>query len=564
MKLLNNLGIGARLTMGFGILLALLLAMGGVASLQVSNVYRGTQALAEDWLPSVQTLGDIRAAANGVRRATLRSLLESEAAHKNAQRQAHDEQLTLLRTELVQYEKMVSSPEEQRLFEAIKQSLADYLTMDDTLLQLSDQGAAGFDRARTLATKDSAAAFTKLADFIGQDVALNQKGAQEAATSAGASYRQSLAATGIVIACAVALGIACAALISRSITRPIRQAVGVAEAVAAGNLTSEIDVYGRDEIARLLTAMSHMNDKLNEIVTQVRSGSENVATGAAQIASGNADLSQRTEEQAASLEETAATMEEITATIRRNTESAQQGNAVAREASEVAARGGDLVGKVVSAMQDISSSSDRVANIISVIEGVAFQTNILALNAAVEAARAGEQGRGFAVVASEVRTLAQRSASASREIKQLIEASVQTVDAGKSLVDAAGQTMTDVVQSVRRVNDIMAEISAASEEQSRGVEQINQAITQMDEVTQQNAALVEEAAAASRSLEEQSLQLKDSVSVFRVKSQSGNQHVRPTGRAAPSVVRGGGKLAVSASLAQRLPAPAHSAEWEKF
>ncbi|MEG2030593.1 MAG: methyl-accepting chemotaxis protein, partial [Janthinobacterium sp.] len=315
---------------------------------------------------------------------------------------------------------------------------------------------------------------------------------------------------------AMLLGIACAYWITRSITRPITRAVQVAEAVSAGDLTSHIEVHTTEETGQLLQALKDMNTSLVGIVGQVRSGTDTIATASSEIASGNLDLSSRTEEQASSLEETASSMEELTSTVRQNADNAQQANQLALSASGVAVRGGAVVGKVVDTMDAINDSSRKIVDIISVIDGIAFQTNILALNAAVEAARAGEQGRGFAVVATEVRNLAQRSAGAAKEIKTLIGDSVEAVDAGSKLVAEAGSTMAEIVASVQRVTDIMAEISLATQEQSSGIDQINQAIGQMDQVTQQNAALVEEAAAAAESLQEQSGQLAQVVSVFKL------------------------------------------------
>jgi methyl-accepting chemotaxis protein len=277
-----------------------------------------------------------------------------------------------------------------------------------------------------------------------------------------------------------------------------------------------VDVAGNDEIAQLMQALEHMNAGLKRIVGEVRASSEAIGSGIGQIAGGNADLSQRTEEQASNLEETAASMEELTSTVKHNAENARQANQLAAGASEVALRGGEVVGQVVGTMSSINESSKKIVDIIGVIDGIAFQTNILALNAAVEAARAGEQGRGFAVVASEVRNLAQRSAAAAKEIKQLIGDSVDKVGAGTKLVDEAGKTMQEIVGSVKRVTDIMSEITAASQEQSAGIEQVNQAIAQMDEVTQQNAALVEEAAAAAESMQEQAQNLETAVAVFRL------------------------------------------------
>jgi methyl-accepting chemotaxis protein len=305
-------------------------------------------------------------------------------------------------------------------------------------------------------------------------------------------------------------------ILMRSITRPLAQALDVAEKVAAGDLSSRIEVTSTDEVGRLLSALKDMNQSLVQIVGTVRSSSDSIATGSAQIASGNADLSQRTEEQASALEETAASMEQLGSTVRQNADNAQQANQLAMGASTVAERGGEMVSQVVETMKGINDSSKKIADIITVIDGIAFQTNILALNAAVEAARAGEQGRGFAVVASEVRNLAQRSAEAAKEIKSLITASVERVEQGTTLVDQTGATMQEIVTSIKRVTDIMGEINSASREQSTGVNQVGEAVGQMDQVTQQNAALVEESAAAAESLKQQAQQLVSAVAVFKL------------------------------------------------
>ena len=306
----------------------------------------------------------------------------------------------------------------------------------------------------------------------------------------------------------------------RSIARPIEDALSQCDAIATGDLTRDIAVHSKDEMGQLLEGLRRMQDGLISTVSTVRSGTESIASASSEIASGNRDLSQRTEEQAASLEETAASMEELTATVRQNADNARQASSLADTASNVAQRGGSVVDQVIATMNSIHQGSGKMADIIGVIEGIAFQTNILALNAAVEAARAGEQGRGFAVVASEVRSLAQRSATAAKEIKQLITESVDRVSSGSSLVTEAGSTMSELVTAVQRVTDIMGEIAAASEEQSRGIEQVNRAVTQMDEVTQQNAALVEQAAAAASSLQDQAARMREVVSVFRIAEQS--------------------------------------------
>jgi methyl-accepting chemotaxis protein len=308
-------------------------------------------------------------------------------------------------------------------------------------------------------------------------------------------------------------------IITRSITVPLSEALEVAELVASGDLSTKVAVVGKDEVSSLLYALKIMNDNLASTVGQVRIGTETITIASREIASGNADLSNRTESQASSLEETASSMEELTSTVRQNADNARQANQLVVSATGVAVKGGEVVAQVVTTMGSIKDSSRKIVDIISVIDGIAFQTNILALNAAVEAARAGEQGRGFAVVAAEVRNLAQRSANAAKEIKMLIGDSVDKVDHGSRLVEEAGTTMGEIVNSVQHVADIMSEITAASQEQSEGIEQVNVAITQMDAMTQQNAALVEQAAAAAESMEQQALALVQAVSVFKLADQ---------------------------------------------
>ena len=324
--------------------------------------------------------------------------------------------------------------------------------------------------------------------------------------------------------------------VGRSIIRPLNNAIAIARHVADGDLTSHIEVKSQDETGQLLKVLKDMNASLVGIVGEVRDTTDSIITAAQQIAAGNSDLSQRTEQQASSLEETASSMEQLTSTVKQNAENAKQANQLAANASDIAVKGGQVVGEVVQTMASISTSSKKIVDIISVIEGIAFQTNILALNAAVEAARAGEQGRGFAVVASEVRNLAQRSAAAAKEIKSLIGDSVDKVDTGSRQVDQAGATMQEIVTAVKRVTDIMSEIAAASNEQSAGIEQVNQAIIQMDEVTQQNAALVEQAAAAAEAMQEQAGTLMGAVSVFKLEADKGSMRTTATKPIAPPVI----------------------------
>ena len=338
----------------------------------------------------------------------------------------------------------------------------------------------------------------------------------------------SLIAMVLGAAAAIVAGI----VVSRSIVRPLGRAVEVAKTVAAGDLREQIEVTSNDETGELLAALRDMNASLKQIVTKVRGGAETIAVASGEIAQGNMDLSSRTEQQAGALEETASSMEELTSTVKQNADNARQASQLAISACDVAVKGGDIVTRAVGTMAAISESSKQIVDIIGVIDAIAFQTNILALNAAVEAARAGEQGRGFAVVASEVRNLAQRSAGAAKEIKALIGGSVARVEAGSALVNEAGSTMTDIVASVKRVMDIMAEISAASAEQGAGIEQINIAVTEMDTVTQQNAALVEEAAAAAQALQEQTVALNQVVSVFKLDGDARAPHAANDARAA--------------------------------
>ena len=407
----------------------------------------------------------------------------------------------------------VFAPDKANL-ENSRAALADYVALKDKVIALASQNK--HDEARDLLMTNQAIP-AKIAESFEAHRTMNIDFANKASVLAVSTKTSALTWSAVLGVLTLAVSAVLAHLIIRSITRPLNLAVKIAQTVAAGDLTSSRSMeIGDDEIGQLLHALRDMNDNLISIVREVRVSTDTIATASAEIASGNLDLSTRTETQAGSLEETASSMEELTSTTKQNSENARQANQLAQSASEVAIKGGVVVAQVIDTMGSINVSSKKIVDIIGVIDGIAFQTNILALNAAVEAARAGEQGRGFAVVASEVRNLAQRSAAAAKEIKVLIGDSVEKVEIGARLVDQAGSTMDEVVASVKRVSDIISEISSASNEQNAGIEQINQAIIQMDRVTQQNAALVEQASAAAQSMQDQTSNLSQAVGVFKL------------------------------------------------
>ena len=514
MSSLRSLRVGPRLGLAFALLLALLLAVAGTGAWSTRRVNANVVDLGTNWLTSVQGLGDLRGAAQDLRRLSLRHVLAADAAGKAELRTSHDQALQKATALLAAYEHLVSSPEEQKLADAITASYASYLEVDAKLLALSDQGEASLAEARSYTGGATGDSFARMMDAINADVLLNARGAAAAGREAEQTYRSALTMQALWVVLALALGAAMAVAITRSITVPIAQALHAADRVAQGDLTTRIEARGKDEPAALLRAMAGMTESLVRIVSTVRAGSDSIATGSSQISIGNADLSQRTEEQAANLQQTSASMEQLHATVKHNADTAHSATQLADAASAAARRGGDAVGQVVGTMDAIAASSKKVVEIIGVIDGIAFQTNILALNAAVEAARAGDQGRGFAVVAGEVRSLAQRSAAAAREIKGLIVDSVEKVEAGNQQVHHAGTTMADIVDQVQRVHALITEIGGATREQTQGIGQVSDAVTQLDQVTQQNAALVEESAAAAESLKHQATKLVDVVRMF--------------------------------------------------
>jgi methyl-accepting chemotaxis protein len=514
--ILGNVKIGVRLGVGFAVILALLCLVGILATYQSSRVYDGTEQIANRWLGSVQVLGDIRGYANAVRRATVGSVMESTPEGKQVQRARRDEVLTRMSAAMQAYQKLISSQEEEQLNQSMQKAWKEYLVIDGKLLELSEAGEGSFSAARAVTVGDSATSFAAVARLIDDGIRLNSQGGVAALATAAKDYDTGVLYTGVLVIATLMVGGVIAFAITRSITGPLRGSVSVAETVSRGDLNSQIEVSRRDEVGELLQSLKAMNGNLHNVVSDIRMATETVTIASQEIASGNVDLSARTEEQAASLEETAASMTQLTETVRQNADNARQADTFAARATDMADVGDDAVQSLVGTIERINGSSAKISDITGVIEGIAFQTNILALNAAVEAARAGEQGRGFAVVASEVRNLAQRSAAAAKEIKELIGSSVTMIEDGAQQAIQVSATMGNVKQAIKQVSDIVGEIAAASQEQSRRIEHVNQAVSQMDEVTQQNAALVEQATAAAHSLEEQAKNLMEAVSVFKI------------------------------------------------
>jgi methyl-accepting chemotaxis protein len=517
MGFLTRLRLGARLGIAFGITGFLVCLIGIFGLTQMARVMTSSEDVATNWLPSVQILGDIRATLNSARRYSLRVALEADASGKKKQGDIMlDLTNTTLPKQLATYEKLISSDEERAIYKEIQAALATYKSDQEKALALSNEGEASYAQARDFVIGTAGKSFTDLMALVQKDVDLNAKGGADSWAEVQRVY--GIAVKVLIGAVVLLLGVCAvlASVITRSITVPLSEAVRLTKAVAAGDLSQRPRSDAADEPGDLMRALGEMSHNLSSLIYNVRQGTDAIATASAEIAQGNADLSSRTEQQAASLQQTAASMHQMNDTVQSNSDNARQANQLVAQATMVAAQGGQDVSEVVATMSAIQESSRRISDIISVIDGIAFQTNILALNAAVEAARAGEQGRGFAVVASEVRSLAQRSANAAKEIKSLITDSVEKVDIGNTQAHNAGRTIEEVVMQVRKVNDLIAEITASSSEQSSGVSQINLAVNQLDQSTQQNAALVEQTSAAAESLRQQAGTLLQSVSVFKV------------------------------------------------
>ncbi len=562
----SRMKLATALGLSFAVIIVMGLAIAIIASVQLGRTASEMHTLVEDRAAKVDWVNIIQRNLNIQARAVRDIILADEDAERAAAKKTIDE----VRAETgAMFKKLEETVNTDRGHQFLKAALDARNSYNATMNSVIERGLRGeADEARAVLNADGQRAQTALMQPL-----MDLVGWQQTLIGQSRERVQGLVDTTsllvmVIAVIAILTGGAIAWYLTRSITRKLGgepdYASTIAREIASGDLAVDIRLRPGDQDS-LLANMRDMRDSLASVVAQVRTGADTVVTASGQITAGNADLSSRTEEQASSLEETASSMEELTSTVKQNAENARQANQLVVSTADVALKGGRVVGDVVDTMASIKDSSRKIADIIGVIDGIAFQTNILALNAAVEAARAGEQGRGFAVVASEVRSLAQRSASAAKEIKALIEDSVDKVEAGGKLVDEAGHTMDEIVSSVKRVTDIMGEIAAASAEQSSGIEQVNQAITQMDEVTQQNAALVEEAAAAAESLQEQAGRLTDAVSFFKLQGAAARiaQQTEPVRMAAVKTlpVRAAKPLPVTAN---KRAAAGGNDDWETF
>jgi methyl-accepting chemotaxis protein len=534
MNFLSNIKIGQRLALGFAIILGLSILTTVLGIVKLNAVADAAQQMLDEPIRKDRLIsGWSSNIALAVQRTTaiikssdpsLVEVFAANAAETDKKAAAY----------LQEIEPLLTSPDEKQAFAEMIEVRKNYKGGRQKAIALKEAGQ--LQESSEVHDKVYIPAAQAYQAGIARLVKIQRDRVDALSGDIQAIKRESRRTVILLGVLSTAFGIACAWWLGRSIVRPVREAVEVAQRVAAGDLGADPQVRSGDEIGQLQAALKHMNDQLRRMVREIRGGSDEIATASSQIAAGNHDLSSRTEQQAGALEETASSMEELNSTVTQTADNARQASQLAATASIVAGRGGAVVAQVVETMASIDASSKKIADIIGVIDSIAFQTNILALNAAVEAARAGEQGRGFAVVASEVRNLAHRSAAAAKEIKELITDSVGKVDSGAQLVGEAGATMDEIVGSVKRVTDIIGEITAATEEQRAGIGQINQAVNQMDQVTQQNAALVEEAAAASNAMQEQAQQLARVVSVFKLGSDDGRQPSSPRRQPAGTLV----------------------------
>jgi methyl-accepting chemotaxis protein len=568
----ENMKVGSRLGIGFGMLIVALMIVSATAALRFQSLNSQIDDLVHHRMQVLREFNELKDNLNAIARAVRNVVLLTDPQHVAAEVQkiaplkARNSEL------LAGLERSVQLPKVRELLKTINAVRPEYNQQLAEVIRLGETNVPDDAKTATaIITGPLRAKQAALFNAVDQSVALQQESAVAIGEQANQAVRAGLTLVASIAAAATVLGLALAWLISRGITRqlgaePAELSAAVGR-VADGDLSVRLPLRAGDH-ASVMAAVARMQQALTSVVSNVRQGSEAVASASTQIAQGNMDLSGRTESQASALEQTTASMEELNTTVQQNTDNARQANQLALNASEVAVQGGQVVAQVVDTMKEISGASRKIADIIGVIDGIAFQTNILALNAAVEAARAGEEGRGFAVVASEVRNLAGRSAAAAREIKELINDSVLRVEQGEALADRAGATMEQVVGAIRHVTDIMAEISSASVEQSGGVSQVGQAITTLDENTQQNAALVEEMASAATALNEQAHELVQAVAVFKLAHDSGAAPQPARARAAVAGIakaaRPAAPLALAPAAQRRHVANATDGDWEEF
>jgi methyl-accepting chemotaxis protein len=523
MKLGTNLSIGTRLALGFALVILIAIAVAVTGRALLGQAAQQARVLTDDRGIKVRQARDIKEEHFAIASLVRDLLIAADPAYRRQQSEAIVQARARAAEHLQALERTIRSERSRALLQSVHETRARYLPAGDKVIALALAQRSEEARSALSAELEPAqAAYFEAVDALIAHQRELMEGL-EVEIAASLATAGALMIGGAVLA--ALLGGLIAWRVTIGITRPLRRAAAIVQQVSEGDLGLEVKAEGRDESAQLLRSLAAMIASLRNLVGQVRSGVDSVGTASAQIAAGNADLSSRTEQQASSLQQTAASMEQMTATVKHNADAARQANQLAASASQVAAKGGAVVTQVIQRMEEISESSSKIAEIINVIDGIAFQTNILALNAAVEAARAGEQGRGFAVVAGEVRNLAQRSAQAAREIKALITDSVIKVESGSALVDDAGRTMGEIVAQVKRVTDLIGEISSSTLEQSSGIGQVNQAVNQLDQMTQQNAALVEESAAAAASLREQADRLAQAVAAFRLSRQETRQAI---------------------------------------
>lgn len=511
--------ISIRIVIGFLVIVCLTTVAGIYSIYQLSAVSKTSTVIASDSLPSISNALKMKVTLARYRLSELQHILAHEDDVLLDEAKSLDVRYAEIKKYHSAYDTLVTAQEDKDLSNEFDQTLAKYVEEDKKVVALSAEQKK--EEARLLIRAESTLLYRKLNAQIDKMVKTNEERSVKFESVAGDTYVSSRGWIVGLLAANAAIGVFLAFWLAKTISKPVVRATQVAKRVASGDFSEQIMATSSDETGQLLSALQAMQENLSQVVTNVREGAESVSMASAEIAHGNNDLSARTEQQASAIEETSASMEELNSQVKQNADSAKQANQLAANASNVAKRGGEVVGKVVHTMKDINDASRKISDIIGVIDGIAFQTNILALNAAVEAARAGEQGRGFAVVASEVRSLAGRSADAAKEIKSLINASVEKVEQGSVLVDEAGSTMTEVVASIQQVTDIMAEINSASREQAAGVTHVSEAVNHMDQATQQNAALVEEMAAAASSLKSQASDLVQTVAVFKLGASGG-------------------------------------------